>query len=176
MLKLIDTIFIVISTCCTPYFVTNYNDCTITNMFSISQGVAFNTSNFIKYDKYVLESSTKHDIDPDLVRAIIVVESKYNPRAVSYSGAVGLMQLMPETAKHLEVENRLDPQQSIEGGTKYLRELFNRFNDLDLVIAAYNSGPTRVARLQSIPNIHETRKYVKKVKYLYDQFSDQNCY
>lgn len=98
-----------------------------------------------------------------LIDAVIRTESGYRPRAVSRAGAMGLMQLMPATARSLGVVDPFDPIQNILGGSKYLMKLFRRFKSLELAIAAYNAGPGRVARSGGIPNIKETRRYVKVV-------------
>lgn len=160
----------------TTYQVPEIFDCHINKyqILKLSNEVTFDVSNFLKYDRYVLKSSQIHSIDPDLIRSIIIVESKYNPAVGSHRGASGLMQLMPLTAKYLNVTDRKDPEQSIEGGTKYLRELFTRFGNLDLTLAAYNAGPTIVGKYNKIPPIKETGIYVRKVKYLYKQLSKNN--
>jgi soluble lytic murein transglycosylase-like protein len=104
-----------------------------------------------------------------LVRAIIVVESAFNPKAVSRRGAVGLMQLLPETARRYGVSNAFDPQQNILAGTRYLRDLIARYgNNLELVLAAYNAGTDAVERYgKRIPPYSETRQYVPAVLSIY---------
>jgi hypothetical protein len=107
-------------------------------------------------------------VDPDLVKAIIRVESNFNPLAVSRKGAQGLMQLMPTTAANHAVANSFDPEQNIIGGVGYLRKLLDLYRgDLRLALAAYNAGENAVARYQGIPPYRETREYVRKVLWLY---------
>jgi Transglycosylase SLT domain/Domain of unknown function (DUF4124) len=116
----------------------------------------------------VKEKSAKYNIDPSLVHAVIKAESNGNPYAVSRKGAQGLMQLMPTTARDLQVQNPFDPEENIDGGTRYLKYLLERFNgDLTLALAAYNAGPKAVEKSGSVPQIPETRQYVQKVLSFY---------
>lgn len=109
-----------------------------------------------------------NNLDPDLIRALIKVESNFNPMAISRAGAKGLMQLMPETANKLGVDNIFDPEENIAGGTRYLRQMLDQFgNDLPMALAAYNAGPNRVEKSGGIPKISETQNYIKKVLSLY---------
>lgn len=109
-----------------------------------------------------------YQLDPKLVRAVIQVESGYNPHAVSHKGAMGLMQLMPGTANLLAVEDPYDPDQNVRGGVAYLRRMLDRFEGrLELAVAAYNAGPGAVERHGGIPPYRETRDYVRKVLALY---------
>jgi len=108
--------------------------------------------------------SGRHHLDPDLVNSVIQAESDFNPRAVSPKGAQGLMQLMPQTASKLGVANVFDPSANVEGGTKYLRELLERYNfDLIKALAAYNAGPQRVEQYHGVPPYYETQAYVARV-------------
>ncbi|HAM51293.1 MAG TPA: hypothetical protein DCP92_11625 [Nitrospiraceae bacterium] len=116
----------------------------------------------------VKEKSAKYNVDPSLVHAVIKAESNGNPYAVSKKGAQGLMQLMPTTARDLQVQNPFDPEENIDGGTRYLKYLIEKFNgDLTLALAAYNAGPKTVEKSGSVPQIPETREYVKKVLSFY---------
>ncbi len=119
-------------------------------------------------DKVIEEAAVRHGVDPNLVRAIIKVESNFNPGAVSRSGAMGLMQLMPDTARQLGVNNAFDPKQNVDGGVRHLRSLLNSYRgDLRLTLAAYNAGEGAVNRSRGIPANGETRDYVKKITDLY---------
>jgi len=121
------------------------------------------------YHRLVHEKATKYKLDPLLVKAVIKTESNWNECAVSKKGAIGLMQLMPATARELNVRNPFNPEENIEGGVKYLRYLLERFNgDLTLALAAYNAGPKWVEKFGVIPPITETRQYVRKVLSLYN--------
>lgn len=116
------------------------------------------------YHHIISRKSEKYNVESSLVYAVIEVESTWNPKATSKKGAKGLMQLMPSTAKDMNVINPFDPEENIDGGTRYLRLLLDRFDgDLNLALAAYNSGPTTVRRFKGIPPIKETKQYVKKV-------------
>ena len=131
-----------------------------------SSAVASKARNF---DGIVADKANKYEIDPSLVHAVIKTESNGNPYAVSRKGAMGLMQLMPTTANDLDVRNPFDPEENIEGGTKYLKYLIGKFGgDLTLALAAYNAGPKLVEKRGSVPEISETKQYVKKVLSLYN--------
>ena len=112
--------------------------------------------------------SDAQQLDPKLVKALIQAESNFNERAVSRKGAMGLMQLMPDTAKLLKVSDPFDPDQNVRGGTTYLRRMLDRFaGRLEYAVAAYNAGPGAVERHGGIPPFRETRDYVRKVLALY---------
>jgi len=115
-------------------------------------------------DEVVSAASGRYRLDPDLVSSVIKAESGFNVRAVSPKGAQGLMQLMPDTASKLGVPDAFDPRANVEGGTRYLRELLERYNfDLVKALAAYNAGPLRVEQYGGVPPYHETRAYVARV-------------
>lgn len=118
----------------------------------------------VPYANFITASARAHGVAPELVASVIAVESNFNPNAVSWRSARGLMQLLPQTAARFGVTNVFDPQQNIEAGTKYLKELLTRYNgDLSLSLAAYNAGPDRVEQFRSVPPYRETRDYVRRV-------------
>ncbi len=115
-------------------------------------------------DRIVLQTAQKNHVDPALVRAVISTESNWNSSAVSSKGALGLMQLIPDTARQMGVGNAFDPAQNVDGGVRYLHMLLERYNgDLSKALAAYNAGPGAVDRFGGVPNFRETRDYVRKV-------------
>ncbi|MBM9547475.1 lytic transglycosylase domain-containing protein [Leptospira sp. 201903074] len=119
-----------------------------------------------------IESIAKSQgMDPNLVKAMVKAESNFKPQAVSPKGAMGLMQLMPETAESLGVADPFDPEDNIGGGVKFLKGLMKEFKDPEKAIAAYNAGPGAVKRYKGIPPYEETQKYVNKVKRYYKDFS-----
>ena len=116
------------------------------------------------YEAAITEHARRQGIAADLVRAVIQVESAFNPVAVSNKGAMGLMQLMPATARDLGVNNPFDPEQNIRGGVKYLKQLLERFdNKVELALAAYNAGMGNVEKYGAVPPFKETRNYVDKI-------------
>jgi soluble lytic murein transglycosylase-like protein len=121
-----------------------------------------------KLDRIVRDAAARHNMDPELVKAVISTESGWNPQAVSNKGAVGLMQLIPGTAQRFGVGNPFDPAQNVEGGTSYLKSLLDRYgNDLGKTLAAYNAGEGAVDRSGGVPRYRETQRYVQKVQDAY---------
>ena len=119
----------------------------------------------------ILQVASKHQVDPALVKAIIKAESGYNPQAISRKGAKGLMQLMPNTAKSLGVEDVFNPEENINAGVKYFKVLLDRFNgDIAFALAAYNAGSRRVKKYQGVPPIPATQYYVKIVFKYYEHY------
>jgi soluble lytic murein transglycosylase-like protein len=118
----------------------------------------------VDLNEVVNSASDRYRLDPDLVNSVIKAESGFNSHAVSPKGAQGLMQLMPGTASQLGVPNAFDPRANVEGGTRYLRELLERYNfDLVKALAAYNAGPQRVEQFRGVPPYYETRAYVARI-------------
>ncbi|MFB0564584.1 MAG: lytic transglycosylase domain-containing protein [Candidatus Aminicenantaceae bacterium] len=123
-----------------------------------------------KYNHIISTFANKHNVPQMLIRSIISVESDYNPHAVSSKGAVGLMQLMPDTAKKYGVKNLYDPWENIGGGVKYLKDLIEIYNGkTDLVLGAYNAGQEAIKKHKGIPPYPETLNYIRKVKRKYQK-------
>src|SRR5262245_36048227 len=117
-----------------------------------------------RYDETIEEQATRNGVSPDLVRAVIQAESAFNPIAVSSKGAMGLMQLMPATAREYGVTNPFDSKQNITAGVRYLKSLLVRYDDnAELALAAYNAGPGNVEKYGDVPPFRETQQYVKKI-------------
>ena len=133
----------------------------------------FTVDSHSRYASQIQAAAMANNVDAALIRAVISVESGYNPSAVSGAGAVGLMQLMPETARRYNVTDRHDPEQNIHGGAQYLRDLLRMFNnDLHLALAAYNAGEQAVLKYGNrIPPYRETLAYVPKVMKFYERYS-----
>jgi soluble lytic murein transglycosylase-like protein len=123
------------------------------------------------FEAHILQAAQTHEVDPTLIRAVIFAESSNNPQAVSKRGAQGLMQLMPSTAKALGIEDSFDPAMNIDGGTRYLRYLLDRFDgDVRLALAAYNAGSRYVKKYGGVPPFKATRQYIKKVLKYQEKF------
>jgi Transglycosylase SLT domain len=121
------------------------------------------------FQKLILAAAARYQLDPDLIHSVIAIESNFNPKAVSAKNARGLMQLMPRTAELMGVKNSFDPEQNIDGGTRYLRDLLKKYkNNLTLALAAYNAGPETVDKYgHRVPPYLETMKYVQRIAKTY---------
>ena len=120
------------------------------------------------------EVASRHEVDPALVKAIIMAESSYNPKAISKRGAKGLMQLMPLTAKSLGVKDIFDPEHNINAGVGYFKKLLNQFGgDVKLALAAYNAGSKKVRQYKGVPPFKSTKIYIKKVYEYHERYKEQ---
>ncbi len=124
-------------------------------------------------DAAIEQAAARHNVDPNLVRSVIKVESNFNPNAVSRKGAMGLMQLMPSTARSLHVSNPFDPQQNVDAGVRHLKKLLESYGgNIRLSLAAYNAGAGAVARSAGVPRYSETQNYVRRITEIYYGGSD----
>ena len=124
-------------------------------------------------DAAIDEAAARHHVDPSLVRSVVKVESNFNPNAVSRKGAMGLMQLMPSTARSLNVANPFDPAQNVDAGVRHLRKLLDSYGgNVRLSLAAYNAGAGAVARSAGVPHFRETQDYVRRITNLYNGGSE----
>jgi soluble lytic murein transglycosylase-like protein len=131
----------------------------------LRSNVAFNQQDV---DSAIDQAAARHNVDPNLVRSVIKVESNFNPNAVSRKGAMGLMQLMPSTARSLHVTNPFDPQQNVDAGVRHLKSLLESYGgNIKLSLAAYNAGAGAVARSSGVPRFAETQNYVRRITELY---------
>jgi hypothetical protein len=131
------------------------------------KGTRSQTMTYTDYEQLAVAIAKKYDFDPELIKAVIEAESGWNPRAISKRGALGLMQIMPETAEYLGVQNPFDPEENINAGVRYLKLLFEKFGSIRLALAAYNAGPTVVQRYKGVPPYLETNNYIKNILYQY---------
>lgn len=152
-----------------PHTYNTYTSYTFKNFAPRSAG--YKSANKQRFTDLIEQTASKYQIDPKLVHAVIQTESAYNPSAISSAGAVGLMQLMPDTARRFGVIDRNDPDQNVEGGTRYLKHLIGLFEpNLQLAVAAYNAGENAVMKYNNtIPPYPETQNYVKQVLALYNR-------
>ena len=119
-------------------------------------------------DQSIVMAAARHNVDPNLVRAVIRVESNFNSNAVSRTGAMGLMQLMPKTARQLKVKNPFDAEQNVDAGVRHLKYLLENYNgDVNLTLAAYNAGEGAVKRNRGVPHFAETQDYVRRITNIY---------
>src|SRR5699024_4637429 len=144
----------------------------IEKQWSLSEPRMLDVARRDAYDDLILLAATAHNVDPALVKAVIHAESHFNPRAISPAGAQGLMQLMPATAKFYRVSDSFDPQENIFAGSEFLRYLSDRFDRLDLILAAYNAGEGNVRRHGGIPPFRETQNYVVLVQQLKQRYAN----
>ncbi len=128
-------------------------------------------------DAAIEQAAARHNVDPSLVRSVVKVESNFNPNAVSRKGAMGLMQLMPSTARSLNVSNPFDPQQNVDAGVRHLRRLLDSYGgNVRLSLAAYNAGSGAVTRSAGVPHFRETQNYVRRITNLYNGGSEPGSY
>ncbi|KUJ95818.1 MAG: hypothetical protein PWR24_1405 [Desulfonauticus sp.] len=148
----------------------HFTDLPTTNQYK--PFLIFRTRNYDvkKVDKLIEVYSKNYGVDADLIRAVVKVESNYEPEAVSAKGAQGLMQITPITQKELNLDVPFDPASNLEAGIRYLRSLLDQFQDVRLALAAYNAGPGNVKRYGGIPPFKETINYVRKVLAYYEEF------
>jgi hypothetical protein len=127
-----------------------------------------------KYEEALSRLSTEYALDPHLVKAVIRAESNFDPMATSPKGAMGLMQLMPDTARQHRISNAYDPVENMTGGVRHLRYLMDRYDgQVDLVVAAYNAGTKPVDAVRGIPNYPETQEYVRRVREFHDRYQSE---
>ena len=128
-------------------------------------------------DAAIEQAAARHNVDPSLVRSVVKVESNFNPNAVSRKGAMGLMQLMPATARSLNVANPFDPEQNVDAGVRHLKRLLDSYGgNVPLSLAAYNAGSGAVARSAGVPHFRETQNYVRRITNLYNGGSEPGSY
>ncbi len=128
-------------------------------------------------DAAIDQAAARHNVDPSLVRSVVKVESNFNPNAVSRKGAMGLMQLMPSTARSLNVSNPFDPAENVDAGVRHLRKLLDSYGgNVRLSLAAYNAGSGAVARSAGVPHFRETQNYVRRITNLYNGGSEPGSF
>ncbi|MCB4204909.1 lytic transglycosylase domain-containing protein [Deferribacterales bacterium Es71-Z0220] len=137
-------------------------------------GIIIRKTSKDEIDKIIDKTAIKYGVDPELVKAVIEVESKYNEFAISRTGAIGLMQVMPATFFEMGFTRPFNYMENIEAGTKYLSIQLKRFNDLQLALSAYNAGPQNVLKKMSVPDFIETKTYIKKILEIYPTKNEQN--
>jgi soluble lytic murein transglycosylase-like protein len=126
------------------------------------------------FDPLIRENARRFGLDPALVKAVVAAESNFEVAAVSHAGAQGLMQLMPATAREMGVKAPFDPRENLMGGSRYLRDMLDRYDDVKLALAAYNAGPTAVDRYDGVPPYPETTAYVNRVLRYFEDYRQQS--
>ena len=127
------------------------------------------------FEKIIRAAAERYGLDADLIHCVVAVESNFNPKAVSPKKASGLMQLLPQTAAHYGVKNIFDPEENVNAGTRYLKELLAKYHDLTLALAAYNAGPERVDQYgRRVPPYLETMKYVQRIAKSYAKIKSES--
>lgn len=142
----------------------------------VSGDLRINTQTFPlldRWDGFIREAATRYDLNAEMLKAIVLAESGMNPRALSSAGAMGLMQLMPDTAAALGVDDPWDPAQNIDGGARYIREQLDTFGDMRRAVAAYHAGPHNVRKHNGVPPFPSTQAYVVRVLEVYAWFKSQ---
>lgn len=124
-----------------------------------------------RYDDIIRQAADEFGIDFYLIKSVMKAESQFDPEARSTKGAMGLMQLMPDTAKILGVKNPYDPAQNIRGGTRYLHDMIRKFGSIEKALAAYNAGPAAVVYYNGVPPFKETQEYITKVRRFYNEYT-----
>ncbi len=146
---------------------------TLKSMFPAESATSVTSAKGVDLESLIAGVAQSQGVEPSLLKAMVSTESNFNPKAVSSKGAMGLMQLMPETANSLGVANPFDAEENLTGGAKYFNQLFSQFGSLPLALAAYNAGPSAVQQHGGIPPFQETQDYVQKVLELKKQFEQK---
>ncbi|MBC2715347.1 MAG: transglycosylase SLT domain-containing protein [Desulfobacteraceae bacterium] len=142
---------------------------------SMHTSIYYPGSRINAYDDIIREASLNHGMQFELIKAMIHAESSFNPNAISKSGAIGLMQIMPENLNAFGISDPFDPRDNVMGGTRYLKQLMKKYNsDVSLSLAAYNAGPSVVDKYNDIPPFPETENYVEKVLTYYSLYRNQH--
>ena len=180
----VKVLLLILALLITPFFLALFSPGTTSAIFKIKESITEIFYSLIgredrfectaELERIIQKAASDHGVDSLLVKAVIMVESGFDPGAVSPDGAQGLMQLMPVTAGDMKVEDPFDPWENVNGGTKYLAWLLKRYDgDLEMALAAYNAGPKKVSQYGKIPPFKETEKFIERVKTCYEQYRDE---